>query len=205
MNLQSPFLLAELLAILLLFLSQTGPARSAEPSAAEAESFEKDVRPILIEKCLACHGDTEPKAKLKLTARNHVLKGGKSGPAAVLDKAEESLLLRAVRYDGKPRMPPDGKLSDRQIEVLTRWVKLGVPWPKAAVLQVLAEGAFKITEQQRTFWAFQPVKAVVVPAVRDRAWVKSSIDPFILSALEAKGIRPAKPADKRTLLRSRDL
>jgi hypothetical protein len=201
MNLQSPFLLAEFLAILLLFPLQTGPARSAEPSPAEAEFFEKDIRPILIEKCLECHGDTEPKAKLKLTTRELVLKGGKSGPAVALDKADESLLLRAIRYDGKPRMPPDGKLTDRQIEVLTRWVKLGVPWPKVAVLHLPAEGGFKITDQQRKFWAFQQVKAVAVPVVRDRAWVQSSIDPFILSALEAKGLRPSKRADKRTLLR----
>jgi hypothetical protein len=188
----------------LLFLPG-GPARAAEPTAAESEFFENDVRPILVGKCLKCHGDAAPKAGLKLTTRERVLKGGKTGPAVALDKAEESLLLRAVRYDGKPRMPPDGKLADRQIEVLARWVKLGVPWPKAEVLQAPAEGAgeggFTITEKQRKFWAFQPVKAVAVPGVRDRTWAKSSIDPFILSTLEAKGLGPAKPADKRTLLR----
>jgi hypothetical protein len=197
--LQSRYALGVCLAFLL-FLPG-GPARAAEPSAAEAEFFEKDVRPILVEKCLKCHGEAEPKAGLRLTARAHLLKGGKTGPAAVPDKPDESLLLRAVRYDGKPRMPPDGKLTDKQIEVLTRWVRLGVPWPKAEVLKPPAEGGFTITEKQRKFWAFQPVKAVAVPSVRDRSWAKSSVDPFILSLLEAKGLTPSKSADKRTLLR----
>jgi hypothetical protein len=191
------------LAICLAFLliPPAGSANSAEPSAADSEFFEKDVRPILVEKCLRCHGDAAPKAKLNLTTRDGVLKGGRTGPAVALDKAGESLLLRAVRYDDEPRMPPDGKLSDRQVEVLSRWVKRGVPWPKAGVLQAAADGAFTITEKQRHFWAFQPVKTVALPEVRDRARVRSNIDLYILSALESKGLGFAKPADKRTLLR----
>jgi hypothetical protein len=197
----SRYSLGMCLAVPLILLLPAGPASTAEPSAAESEFFEKHVRPILIEKCLKCHGEAEPKARLKLTSRDSLLKGGKAGPAIVLAEAEQSLLLRAVRYDDKPRMPPDGKLSDRQIEVLSRWVKMGVPWPGPDSLQAPVEGGFTITEKQRRFWAFQPVKCVALPEVRDRARAKSSIDLFILSALEAKGLGLAKPADKRTLLR----
>ena len=139
--------------------------------------------------------------RLKLTSRADVLRGGDSGPAAVAGKPEESLLVRAVRYQDEPRMPPKGKLTDRQIEVLERWVKLGLPWPGAQAPPAPTDGRFTITEKQRQFWSFQPVKAVPLPAVRDAAWPRSAVDRFILAGLEAKGLAPAAPADKRTLLR----
>jgi hypothetical protein len=190
------------LALLLLVMGGLAApaARAAEPTIAEAEFFEKDVRPLLVEKCWECHGDAVHKGRLKLTSRANVLKGGTAGPAAVPGKPLESLLVDAVRYQEVRRMPPGGKLTDRQIEVLERWVKLGVPWPGAVMLPV-ADGGFTITEKQRQFWAFQPVKAVSVPAVHDKDWPRSDIDRFILAALEGKGIAPARPADKRTLLR----
>jgi cytochrome c553 len=175
-------------------------AGAAEPSAAELEFFETEVRPLLAAKCWACHGEEKQKGGLNLTARARVLHGGDRGPAAVAGKPEESLLVKAVRYEDAPRMPPKGKLSDREIQALERWVKLGVPWPGTQTPPV-ADGHFTITEKQRQFWAFRPVKAVPVPAIRDKDWPKSDIDRFILAALEAKKIAPAGPADKRPLLR----
>src|SRR5262249_44486589 len=144
------------LAVLLVL--PVGPARAAEPSAAEAEHFEKEVRPLLVEQCGRCHGDEKPRAGLRLTSRAHLPKGGDSGPAAVAGKPEDSLLLRAVRYQDKPRMPPDGKLTDRQIAALERWVRMGMPWPGAPTSPLVADGRFTITEKQRQFWSFQPVK-----------------------------------------------
>ena len=98
-------------------------------------------------------------------------------------------------------MPPKGKLTDRQIEVLETWVKLGCPWPGTKSSPVPPDGRFVITDKQRQFWSFQPVKAVAPPTVRDTAWPRSTVDRFILAKLEEKGIAPAAPADKRTLLR----
>jgi mono/diheme cytochrome c family protein len=113
--------------VLLLFLLGL-PARSpAGPSAAEVEFFEKEVRPLLVEKCAKCHGDSKPKGGLKLTSRAHVLAGGDSVPAVVAGKPDESLLVRAVRYEDRPRMPPKGKLTDRQIAALVRWVERQSP------------------------------------------------------------------------------
>ncbi len=167
------------------------------------EFFEKEVRPLLIEHCLKCHGDKKPKGGLRLTSRAAVLQGGDSGPAAIAGKPEDSLLIRAVRYADTPQMPPKRKLSDRQIAVLTRWVQLGLPWPRrnTAIATTTDNGAFHISDEQRRFWSFQPMKKVSPPSVRDTVWAKSAVDRFILAALEAKGLRPAKPADKRTLLR----
>jgi hypothetical protein len=175
-------------------------AVAAAPSPAEIDFFEKDVRPLLVEKCLQCHGEVRPKGGLRLTSRANILKGGDRGPAVVAGKPEESLLLRAVRHLEQPRMPPKEKLTGRQIEVLSRWVKLGLPWP-ATQATLTANEHFTITEKQKRFWAFQPVKAVAIPTVRDQTWPRSTVDRFILSALEAKGLTPAAPAYKRTLLR----
>jgi hypothetical protein len=173
----------------------------AERLSAE-EYFEKEVRPLLVEHCQKCHGDKKPKGGLPLTSRDAVLKGGDSGPAAVAGKPQDSLLIQAVRYNDTPQMPPKRKLSDRQIGILTRWVQLGLPWPqRTGSATTEASGTFQITEEQRRFWAFQPMKPVPPPQVRDTAWVKTDIDRFILASLEAKGLRPAKPADKRMLLR----
>jgi hypothetical protein len=177
------------------------PAQAAAPSAAEADFFENQIRPVLVQKCLECHGDAKPKGGLKLTSRANVLLGGDSGPAAVAGKPDESLLVRAVRHVEKRRMPPREKLTARQIEALARWVSMGLPWPaKHATLRPTAE-RFTLTEEHRRFWSFQPVKPVAVPAVRDTTWSRSAVDRFILAALEAKGLAPAPPAGKRTLLR----
>jgi hypothetical protein len=175
--------------------------RSEEPADAKAEFFEKEVRPILVEKCQGCHGDVKPKGKLKLTSRAAILEGGDNGPAIVSGKPDESLLIKAVRYHDEPRMPPKGKLADRQIEILERWVKQGASWPGAKTSVASTNSGFTITEKHRQFWSFQPVKAVTPPSVRDSIWPKSNIDRFILAGLEAKGITPAAQADKRTLIR----
>ena len=140
-----------------------------------------------------------PKGGLKLTSRADLLRGGDSGPAAVPGKPDESLLLKVVRYQGKPRMPPQGKLSDRQIESLARWVKQGAQWPNGSLSP--KDGPFTITEDQRHFWAFQPIQAAPPPAVRNADWPHSALDRFILAKLEANRLAPAAPADKRTLLR----
>jgi hypothetical protein len=177
-----------------------GSTARAQTPAAE-EFFEKEVRPLLVEQCQKCHGDKKPKGGLRLTSREALLKGGDSGPAAVAGKPEDSLLIRAVRYNDMPQMPPKRKLSDQQIVVLTRWVQLGLPWPRITGTAATGTGAFQISEEQRRFWSFQSMKAVAPPKVQDTTWAKSAIDRFLLAALEAKELRPAPPADKRTLLR----
>ncbi len=188
------------LAIFLFLLAQLA-GRAAEPPDAEADFFEKDVRPLLVEKCGGCHGDGRPKGWLKLTSRAAILQGGDNGPAAVPGKPDESLLVKAVRYQDDLRMPPKGKLTDRQIGILERWVKQGAPWPGAKTPPAPTDRPLILTEKHRQFWAFQPVKAVPPPTVRNAVWPRSPIDRFILAGLEAKGLAPATLADKRTLLR----
>jgi hypothetical protein len=71
--------------------------------------------------------------------------------------------------------------------------------PAAAVAK--QELGYQITEEQRRFWSFQPVKPCAPPSVQDNSWPRSGIDRFILATLEARGLKPAKAADKRTLIR----
>jgi hypothetical protein len=99
-------------------------------------------------------------------------------------------------------MPPSGKLPAAEVANLAAWVKMGAPWPGTApAKQTPAASGEGFTREQKEFWAFRPPVAVAPPAVRDAAWPRNPIDHFLLAGLEAKGLRPAPPADRRTLLR----
>src|SRR5262245_11057018 len=132
-----------------------------------------------------------------------MLKGGDSGPSVVPGKPDASLLIKAIRYaDDDLKMPPKGKLSEADIGKLVRWVKAGAPWPDAVARPAAkAGGKFVVTEEHRRWWSFRPVRAVELPAVKDTGRVLTDVDRFILAKLEEKGIAPARPADKRTLIR----
>jgi hypothetical protein len=177
-------------------------ARAADPSVADIEFFEKKIRPILVEHCLKCHGaEAKLKANLSLASRATLLKGGDTGPAVVPGDPDKSLLVKAIHYNDEPRMPPKGKLADQQIADLTAWVRKGVPWPESAATNA-AGGVkpFNLKERAR-HWSFQPLTRPAVPAVKQTDWAQNAIDRFILAKLEANGLKPALPADKRSLLR----
>jgi hypothetical protein len=96
-------------------------------------------------------------------------------------------------------MPPKGKLKDEQVAVLTRWVEMGVPFPAGSSAVAVRGGG--ITDADRNFWSFRPIARPAIPSVRDVAWANTEIDRFILTKLEARGIKPAPPADRATLIR----
>jgi mono/diheme cytochrome c family protein len=154
------------------------------------EFFENRVRPVLAGRCYSCH-TTSKLGGLRLDSRAGLLAGGRSGPAIVPGKPDESLLIRAVTHaDPNLQMPKGGgKLADREIADLADWVKAGAPWPEEGVAPA------------KTFWSFQPLHKAAPPAVKDTGWARTPIDRFILASLEARNIRHAAPADKRTLLR----
>jgi hypothetical protein len=180
------------------------PAADTGPDPAQVEFFEKQVRPLLAKSCYECHGPTKKRGGLRLDSRAALLAGGDSGPALVPGQPDKSRLVQAVHYDNETlRMPPKGKLPEKQVAVLTAWVKMGAPWPDTGTTARPAAppSGFKITAKDRAFWAFRPVKEPPLPPVQDGAWAQSPIDRFILTGLEKKGLRPAPPADKRALLR----
>ncbi len=188
----------------LVLLSVAGPTATlgaVPPVASDAKGvnfFETRIRPLVANKCYPCHSQASKKAKggLLLDSREGLLKGGDSGPLFVGGNPDASLLIKAVRHSDKElRMPPKEKLTAAQVADLEAWVKLGAPLPRGG----LAED--KIAARARTHWAFQPVKQPVVPRVKDRSWVQSPLDAFILAKLERAGMQPAELADKRILIR----
>ena len=181
-----------------------GSLAGAEFTAADLEFFEKKIRPVLAEHCYKCHSADAKKLKgdLMLDHRDGVFKGGDTGPAIVSGKPDQSLLIEAIEYDNVDlEMPPRGKLSDQQITDFTEWVKRGAPWPKEAAVGPGAREQFDLAKRKAEHWAWQPVQAGAPPKVKQAAWPASPIDQFILAKLEAAGLKPAGPADKRALIR----
>ena len=105
-------------------------ASAEEPDFTEQQIrfFESKVRPLLVAHCYECHSKKAKNAHLRLDRRALMLKGGHSGAAIVPGKPEESLLVRAIRYEDT-EMPPKKRLPDEKIEVLVQWIKMGAPWP----------------------------------------------------------------------------
>jgi hypothetical protein len=193
---------ALVLCIPLGVLYQT-PRAGADPTPEALEFFEKKVRPLLAENCYRCHGPKQQKGKLTLDSRGGLLRGGENGPAIVPGHPDKSLLVQAISYKNpKLRMPPRSRLSAEQIETLTAWIKMGAPWPNSPGVKQPVKKAQEFDLKERSkHWSFQPIKAQPLPAVKRKDWVQSPIDAFILARLEAAGLSPAAPADKRTLLR----
>jgi cytochrome c553 len=178
--------------LLLLVFALASPAVAAEPKA-DARFFESRIRPLLADNCFKCHGPDKQKSELRLDSAEAFRKGGISEePLAVPGDPAKSLLLKVVRQvKGVPAMPPDKKLSDRDIADLARWVADGAVYPASA----------NAPKADAAHWAFVPPGNPPLPNVKDAAWVKSPIDRFILAKLEEKGLRPSPAADKRMLIR----
>ena len=171
-------------AVMVLAPLATSQARDGVPARIERSLyhgtgpfFETQVRPILKARCLKCHGEG-PKVKggLRLDSREAVLRGGDLGPAVSLSEPKESRLLQAIRYE-EIEMPPAGKLPAGEIDVLTRWVKEGVPWSAvpaaAAIIDHAGQGARRERKPKpaANTWSFRPVVRPPVPAVKNRGLV----------------------------------
>src|SRR5437870_3347961 len=177
------------------FLSGMATVRAAEPAVTpqQAEFFEKQVRPVLVENCFGCHGPEKQKAGLRLDSRQSVLKGADDGPVVKSGDPDNSRLVQAIRYGADIKMPPKGKLKPQATEALTTWIRMGVPWPDA-------DGSQPVGSAKR-HWAFQPIASPALPATREHRWPRTAIDRFILAKLETKGLTPSPAADRRTLIR----
>ena len=144
---------------------QVKPAAETKFTTEEIAFFEKEVRPLLQANCVKCHGGAKMRGGLRLTSRDGVLKGGDNGPAAVPGKPGESLLVGAINHDADrlpPRvegMPPKGKLPGKDVETLTKWVKMGLPWTpgKSEIVAEEPKGAV-VSEESKNYWCYRPVK-----------------------------------------------
>jgi hypothetical protein len=187
------------LALGCLAFSNSLALASDDPSA--VEFFESKVRPLLANRCQSCHGGEKSKGGLRLESRTEALTGGLTGPAIVPGKPTESLLVEAINYGDALQMPPKSKLAPDEIATLTKWVEQGAPWPAG----VGSSGGLRVKpfdlKERSKHWSLQSIKNPSPPAVVDQSWPINPVDRFLLAKLEAKGMKPAAEADKRTLIR----
>src|ERR1700676_1477926 len=134
--------------------------------ADQRDFFEMRVRPVLAKNSFTCHTAARM-GGLEMSGREALLKGGKSGPAIVPGDAEKSLLVQAVaQTHERLKMPPQGKLAESEIADLRAWIKDGAVWPESAPNKNAKAGEYVITQGQRAYWAFQPVRKPDPPAVK---------------------------------------
>jgi len=159
-------------------------ALAAPLPAADAESeirYNRDIRPILVENCFACHGadSASRKADLRLDLRDDAIEAGAIAPG---DSDSSVALDRIFSDDPEEVMPPPAMkktLTPEQKEILTKWI---------------AQGA-----EYEPHWSFIPPTRPELPAVENESWAQNPIDRFVLAGLESKGLEPAPEADRRTL------
>ena len=173
---------------------------AADKNIAGDKFFEEKVRPLLAEHCFSCHGPDKQKGGLKLDSKAAMIKGGDIGTAIIPGDPAASLMIKALGYEGDLKMPPKGKLNAKQIADLSAWIKMGAPWPTTVAVEV-KDTKSGSTVSGKDHWAFQPLRNPAPPEVKNKNWVRNPIDQFVLNKLEAKGLKPARPADKRTLVR----
>ncbi|MCE9560752.1 MAG: PSD1 and planctomycete cytochrome C domain-containing protein [Planctomycetes bacterium] len=175
-----------------------GSVIAAEPPAKAPPAFNTDVRPIFKAYCTECHGEAEkPKGALDLRLQRFILKGGKSGPAVTAGKADESLLIERVKSGDMP--PGKKKLTAAEIETLRKWIAAGakVEAPEPETLSI----GFPITDDDRRYWAFQPITRSRVPATKTTPAASNPVDAFLLAKLSDRGLSFAPIADRVTIIR----
>ena len=206
------------LATIFLMISWASSVDAAEPFSEGERIFAGKVLPILKAKCLACHGDDpkQLKGKLDLSSEKPARSGGESTkPAIVPGKPDESLLVVAIaRTNSKLQMPPkvNDRLTQEDVAAFRRWIELGASWPSGERLKAVTASLAKVGVPVKTsgglspdwtnraykpedLWAYQPVRKPIVAEGRN------PIDALIKTKLDALGLQPAPPADRRALLR----
>ena len=164
--------------------------------------FKSDVRMLLKQHCVKCHGGDKIRGDLDLTTRAGLLKGGEEGPSIIPGKADESFLMTVLRHEEEPFMPAKAdKLSPDALKKIADWINLGAPYDQPLVKQSIAGKGMQVTDDDRNFWAFAPLKAVKAPVVQQKNWPANDIDRFVLRKLESAKLQPNGPADPRTQIR----
>lgn len=198
------------LALAVLFSGHAWPvqlARGEDPvpvaiSPEDREFFEKQIRPLLVQRCFECHAGTKAGGGLSLQTANGWRRGGESGPAIIPYAPEQSLLIDAIEYGSREMPPADhgGKLPQEEIDLLKQWVSKGAPDPRDG--SDLLGGMTR--DQAAGWWAFQPIpdrNNVSVSTGSAPTDDVAAIDAWIDYEIQKHGLQPTSLADRRTLLR----
>ena len=183
----------------------TPPAAVGAESAEKVAFFETKIRPLLVARCIECHGEKKQKGGLRLDSRGAWQAGGDTGKAVVPGRPDESLLMKAVQYADKDlQMPPKKALPPEEVTLLAEWIQQGAVDPRndapAAAQPVTEEWAAEF-QKRLDWWSLKPPQKAEPPAVADAAWNRGPVDRFIRAGLDAAGLSPAPRADAEVLLR----
>ena len=163
-------------------------------SGAEVD-YTREVKPLLAEKCGACHGAVRQKSGFRLDAGKFLHKGGDEGPAIVPGRSGESALIKKLTgADGESLMPPEGEgkpLTPAEIDLLRRWIDAGAKYPSDE----------PIAGDPREHWSFVPPRKASLPITPSAAGFTNPIDKFIAAKHDALGLKPSPEADRATQLR----
>jgi len=174
-------------------------AGSASAGRGDALMFEKDVRPILKAHCFHCHGEGEKlRGDVDLRLRRFMLREADGGRVMVPGKPSASLMVKLLRAGEMPK--GEKKITGKEIETIERWIASGAKTVREEPAE-LPKG-FYITDEERSFWSFQPIARPAVPKIRRaKMKVRNPIDAFVLATLREQRLEPAPEADRLTLVR----
>jgi len=173
------------------------PARG-DDAQTQRDFFESKIRPALVKHCYECHstGAESIGGGLRLDYRDALLAGGQSGPVLVKGRPGESLLIRALRYDGLD-MPPGAPLPESVINDFAKWIEMGAEDPRSEVPAAKPPPR----PQRETLWSFYPRQSPALPTVRARDWPSDPIDHFVLDKIEQHDLSPTDDAEPTALIR----
>ena len=176
----------KLLSIFRAIWSGTLGISAVSAIGAEKIDFARDIQPIFAEKCTTCHGSEKPKGGLNLTDPKAFRAELKSGAHAVIPRkpTESELIARITTSEPDDLMPPPDKgkrLTEAQVQLITRWINEGAEWS--------------------VHWAYRPLAKLNPPQTKDRTWARNDLDKFILARLEQYKLQPSAQTDRHTLIK----
>jgi len=180
-----------------LFAIEASPLLASDDpdNVSQAVDYDREIKPLLSQKCAACHGALKQSAGLRLDAGELIRKGGESGPTVVPGQSMNSLLIdRVLAADHNIRMPPEGqgeKLSNSQADLLRRWIDQGASSPADE----------RIPEDPALYWSYQKPVRPNIPVVKNSHWVRNPIDAFVTAEHERLGLHPVPEATREVWLR----
>jgi len=193
------------------FADESPVATNVDPDHAAKRTkglalFRAEIRDLLKQKCVACHGGDATEGKLNLVTQEGLLKGGERGPAAVIGRGDKSLIVRVITHQQEPRMPKDDdKLSPKSIQSIAEWIDFGAPYDEPLGAQKAETADWierKVSAESKRLWSFQSLSHFAPPAVQnERNWVQSPIDCFVLAKLNEAKLHPNGAVGPAALIR----
>ncbi len=181
------------------------------PQAEAIRHFESKIRPILVEKCQKCHGESRQRSGLRLDTATHLLKGGEGGVVVVPGNPGQSRLVQMLKSDGKgslKSMPPEKPLSPREIADFEKWVQAGAPFSNNDLGGSLANASLPLRKkgdirtEEREWWSFVAPKNYAPPTkLANPTWARTDVDRFILAKIEKTKAVPARRLKPHELIR----